>query len=612
MSLTPEIANEFEAFKKSIASHLQRQQDESVRRIQQLRDELTLEYQERARSNEQYLSTRQQLEALQQQWEQAKIKMGLAQAAVEKKAQWEARELELQSEISVLQSEIEILKQELVRVQEQLHEEARQSSQLTLQMVDLKLEQEKERHRLRGLPENTSFNLPDLLPDEKLDPDQELRYAQKLAFEDSVTGLPSLALGRRFLDVEHEKARQTQSTLGLAIVDIEHLDDCNEVLGREFTDQALAQFAQRLKGCLKPQDTLVRGPQDEFWIISALETRGPLGIKNQQEAIGRSLSLFLESLKKPLGSENQKVQLTFVAGAATSQGKEDVDEIITHARLALTSARTSGKHRMLHFQPEQEKPSRKREQQIPLLQQALHRSQFDLRFQPVVELSTRAVKGVESLLRWVHPLEGLIDAGDFLEAAREGGMLLDLGDWVAHQVCPISRNYRHIYWFINVSSHELIQSDFVKRFTKAIEVAQLSRPDFIVVDFRESDWGLNNSKIRANLRELRRWNVRLAVDDFCFESFSLKYLERLGVDFIKLGLPITHNLEPIFTRNLIRSAVAVADSLGAKLVAEGVENQGQLDILMESGCHWGQGHHLCSPLTFAELEEKLETRSPRG
>src|SRR5690606_2432230 len=105
--------------------------------------------------------------------------------------------------------------------------------------------------------------------------------------------------------------------------------------------------------------------------------------------------------------------------------------------------------------------------------------------------------------------------------AREGGMLLDLGDWVAHQVCPISRNYRHIYWFINVSSHELIQSDFVKRFTKAIEVAQLSRPDFIVVDFRESDWGLNNSKIRANLRELRRWNVRLAVDDFCFESFSL-------------------------------------------------------------------------------------------
>lgn len=604
MALTPELANEFEIFKRTVAAYLQRQQEESVAKIQQLREELTLEYQERSKLNEQHQHDRKQLEALQHQWEQARVKMGLAQAALEKQATWEQRQEEVQQEIQHLQSLLQEKEEEVGRLRALLHSESQQSSNLTLEIVDLKLELEKERNRQRGLPETTNFNLPELVP-EASDPEDEVKLIQRLAFEDAITGLPSLALGQRFLQVELEKARKENSTVGLTRVDVERLDDCNEVLGKGIMDLALRQFGERLKSCLPNGDALIRGPEDEFWVISPLATRGPMGIKAFQEANQRNFSRFFELLKSPLEVAGYRLHLGFFAGSACTQGQENLATLVERARLALQAARRGAKHRLLTFQPEQEKSIRRREEQMPLLQQALHRSQFDLRFQPIFELKTGSIKGVESLLRWNHPLEGLIDAADFLESAREGGLLPDLGNWVAHQVCPISRNYRHIYWFINVSAHELIQADFVKRFTQALAAAQLSRPDFIVVDFRESDWGLNNSRLRAHLRELRQWNVRLAVDDFCFESFTFKYLEKLGVDYIKLGLPITHNLEPLFTRNLVKNAVAVADGLGARLIAEGIEIQGQLDMLLELGCHWGQGHLLCSPLSFEELEQKI-------
>lgn len=495
---------------------------------------------------------------------------------------------------------------QLKSVREQLEVEAAQSSRLTLEIVDLKLEHEKQIARLRGLGDAPSgLNLPDLISEEKpADPTEEL---QRLAYQDQHTGLPNLNLARRYLSIELSKPEKM--TVALAILQLEGWTELQELLPDEaLQHQILSQFSQRTRTCIRAEDVLASGGGGEFWLIFPFASGGPLGLKSASEHAQRSVTRILETLKAPFEIDDHKLLLSLWGGLCVAQGPEEVGVLIRHSRLALESSQSKGSNRLAVFQPELEKPAKRRETIEPMLRQALNRDQFTLRFLPVVELKTGQIKGVEALVRWEHPTEGTWEPGQFLDAACASGVIVALGEWVMASVCELSRNFRSLYWFINLSHPELMQADLARRLTRSMEAAQLNRPDYIVVECQERDLARPYSRVAANLKEFRNWKIGLAADDFAFAQLALKGLDKRGIGFLKISSKLTQDLDQVPVRNLVKGGLMAAEAAGARVILKGIENQGLLDQALEVGCPWGQGHRLSGPLTWPELEERLKAR----
>ncbi|MBS2039904.1 EAL domain-containing protein [bacterium] len=582
-----ELRQENESLRQEIA-----QQYEENLQLQALRAELTALESERTAQLESRKHEAEKLRELEQQ--------------TGKMSQLESELQELRAAHQEAQEkEAEILRQ-LDVVKQQLEAEAAQSSRLTLEIVDLKLAHEKEILRLRGLADGPlKLNLPDLVDEDKqADPHQEL---QRLAYQDLNTGLPNLNLARRYLSVELSKTEKV--TVALAILRLEGWSEIQVLLpDQEMQQQLLGQFSQRVRVCLRAEDVLASGAEGEFWAIFPLASGGPLGLKSATELAQRSLTKVLESLKSPFNLNDHKLLLNLWGGLAVGQGQVEVEALVRQARLAHQSAVSKGSNRLALFQPELERPAKRRETIEPLLRQALNREQFSLRFLPVVELSSGQIKGVEALVRWEHPTEGILEPAQFLDTACASGVIVALGEWVMSCVCEMSRDFRSLYWFINLSHPELMQADLARRLTRSMEAAQLNRPDYIVVECQEKDLAKPDARVAANLKEFRHWKIGLAVDDFAFAELPLKGLDKRGIGFLKISPKITQDLDQPAVRNLVKGGLIAAEAAGARVVLKGIENQGQLDLALELGCPWGQGHRLSGPLSWPELEERLKSR----
>lgn len=593
------IDAELDRFRTTLLAAIEAGQQQKSAELEALRLELTREYEERAQLNEQYQALRQELEAIRLRQVEAEIELESLRS--ERTAREEAEKAG-----AALQSRLAELEKRLKDTHDQLKLEAEASTKLTLELVDVKIEKNAE---IRSLLENTpKVTAGVLLPERTEDPASQL--VQKLAYEDRVTGLPNHHLGERFLQIELNKAGK-QGCVALVILRIDHLQDLRELLGEESVEELVGLFAERIQQCLHQEDVLTRGQNEEFWVIMPSHGGGPIGLKSLCDTVTRTVAGLFEALKTPFHTDQHKVQMAVAGGYFASLGQESALEVVERAGLALQTAAAKGGNRLVQFQPELEKPQRKRARQAPQLREALFSNQFELRFQPIVELKTNIIKGVETLIRWNHPEDGVLEPADFLDAACRSGLIVGIGDWVINRVCDLSKDFRHVYWSINVSAQELMQADYVKRFTKALQNAKVGRPEFLVVEVAEHHLATNNRRLIAALKELRGWQVQLAIDDFSFDSVSMRRLQARGVNYIKLSHDVTHNMDQKLNRNLVHGAVLAADAMGAKVVAKGIENQGQLDFLMEQGCHWGQGHRLCSPLSWVDLEPKLQIRSTR-
>lgn len=496
----------------------------------------------------------------------------------------------------------------LANLREALQAEARLSSQLTLENVDLKLALEAV--RLNGSAESSKEKeLPHLNLPAEIEEENRLPDLHTLAYEDLVTGLPNFRSGLRRLTDELERAVQGQVTVAVVVMDVERLRELNLYLGHSMTNQVLQLLLPRVTPLLRKGDQFVRGRDDEFWLILPSPNRGPLGLKTASEYASELLKKIYEELLTPLELEDQRVTLGLSSGIACSQGEEAAEAVVDRALLAVAAAKKTGRNRACHYMLEMEKPVRTRLAMIPQLRQALHRGQFELRFQPIWELANRQMRAVESLLRWEHPLNGLSEPATFLEAACESGLIVAIGEWVVLNVCYLSKSYRHLHWTLNVSAQELLQADFVERLGKAIESAKLSKGDRLILEVGEAHLVHDSQRLLEALKGLRQWKVGLAVDDFSFDTLTLRRLHTLGAHYLKLGPQITQSVAEPLSQNLIKGAVLAAEGLGIKVIAEGIENQTQFDQLAQLGCHWGQGYFLGAPVSLADLEEKLKSRA---
>ena len=501
------------------------------------------------------------------------------------------------------------LVEELARLSDERTHQAAELARLEATIEELARAHERKveslEQRARAAEEMAERPLPP--PPQPTEAPASQRELQRLAFEDPVTGLPKFELGLRFLTQQLDRAARGQGTVSVAVVDVDQLRSLNLHLGYEAGSKILSQLCSRLQACLKPDDVIVRGQDDELWFVTAIPTKGPMGLKASGQRATAALAAFIESIKSAFEIGGHKMQITVGCGIVTSQGEESSAQVIERAVLALKASKREGRNGAAFYQPELERLKKKGTELLPQLQQSLQEEQFSLRFQPIYDLKTTQIWGIESLIRWNHPRRGLLLPAEFLDVACETGFMVQLGEWAMLETCRVARTVQLPTAF-NVSAQELMQADFVRKFTRAIELAQ-ARPEGLIVEISESDLAGDNDRLGAALKELRRWGVQVAIDDFTFDTLSMGRLRHWNVSYLKLGAPMVNAIDGARGRSLARTAIVGAESLGCKVIAEAISTPHQLELLLELGCQLGQGDHLCPAVLPAALEEKSSFRS---
>lgn len=428
---------------------------------------------------------------------------------------------------------------------------------------------------------------------------------QRLAFEDRLTGLPNLALATRFLEQELARVQQAEGTLILGVFDPDGLRSINLTLGSETGDEILKGLAGRLKGRLRSEEVLARGRDDEFLVVTTLPVGGADGLLAAQQAGLGLAQRLLGELQTPLVGKSHQLQISGACGLVISQGKEDLRLLMDRALLSLKKAKREGRNRVQLYAPSLEEGGRRRVQLAQQLQQALELEQIGLQFQPVVELASGKVWGVEALLRWNHPQLGTLEPAQFIDIALESGLIVPLGEWVVQESTKMAAQLEQLHLSLNLSAQELMQADFVRRFTKLLELSHVTRPDRLILEVPEKEFGPEADRIASSLKELRRWGIQVAIDDFTFDSLSLRRVQQLEVGHIKLDQVIVHHLDNPLCEGLARAAVQVGTNLKCRIWAEGIETAAQLQQLKAMGVQLGQGNALCPPLPVGALRERL-------
>uniref|UniRef100_UPI00351CE339 EAL domain-containing protein n=1 Tax=Rhodoferax sp. TaxID=50421 RepID=UPI00351CE339 len=427
---------------------------------------------------------------------------------------------------------------------------------------------------------------------------------QKLAFYDSLTELPNRQM---LLDrLEHAVAGSARhrSHGGLLFIDLDNFKMLNDTMGHDRGDQLLQQVARRLTQCVRHMDTVARLGGDEFVVMLEELSADALEAATQVEAVGKKV---LAALNHPFDLAGQHHHTSPSIGATLFfDHMETVDELLKRADLAMYQAKAAGRNTLRFFDPEMQAVVNARAALELDLRQGLAQGELLLHYQPVVDAAGETT-GVEALARWVHPRQGMVSPAEFIPLAEQTGLILPLGRWVLETAClqlvawSTSRATKHLTMSVNVSAREFHHPDF-----SSLVVALLGKtganPGRLKLELTESLLLSDVEDAIAKMSELRSIGVNFSLDDFGTGYSSLSYLKRLPLDQLKIDRSfISDVLTDANDAAIVRTILALAQSLGLSVVAEGVETQGQRDFLEQIGCTAFQGYLFGRPVPLDAL-----------
>ena len=435
------------------------------------------------------------------------------------------------------------------------------------------------------------------------------RAEDKLAFDalhDALTGLPNRNLFMQRVESSLERCQENSSyQFAVLFIDLDRFKLVNDSLGHACGDQFLIGIAQKLSQCLRSSDTVARLGGDEFTILLD-------GTKSITDAT-RIGDRILAALAKPLQLGDRNLFSSASIGITMSAPHyHQANELLRDADIAMYRAKSGGKGRYAIFDQDMHAETLELLQIESDLRSALKQELFTLHYQPIVNLKTGALAGFESLVRWQHPQRGLVMPNDFIPIAEDTGLIVELGEWVLRESCrQLSYWQEHhptakdLIISVNLAGHQLKESNLADVIDQILEETGLEGSS-LKLELTESILVENIDVIIGTLTYLRGRNIQLSIDDFGTGYSSLSYLHRFPVStlkidraFIDLMMDDTENFE------IVRTIRTLAHSLGMEVVAEGIETDEQLSILVSLGCELGQGYYFSKPVTAYEAASMI-------
>lgn len=437
------------------------------------------------------------------------------------------------------------------------------------------------------------------------DAEERLRY---LSHYDELTGLANRTLFKDRLHEASQRARQSGRSLALLHIDLDRFKVLNDSLGHEVADQLLRQMSRRLAQAAPEADTIARLSGDEFAVI--LDSYGSLS------SLARTASRLLTKLRTPMtvGGEELVVSASLGISLLPDNARE-ISALITQANMAMQHAKHLGGNTFQFFTDNLQACTLERLQMETQLRKAIEEGQLEVFYQPKLCLADDSLNAAEALVRWRHPQLGLVPPGDFIGLAEETGLIAPLGEFVLRQACLQAREWQRqgladIRVSVNLSGHQLRQGNLTSLVRQVLDETGLS-PRLLELELTESHLLENVEHVIATFRQLRDLGVKLAIDDFGTGYSSLSYLKRFPVDYVKIDQTFIRDLSSGGEDAAItRAIIAMAHGLELKVVAEGVETQGQMDFLKSQGCDEIQGYLISPPVeasVFAALLKEQAT-----
>ncbi|MBI2277901.1 MAG: EAL domain-containing protein [Dechloromonas sp.] len=431
-----------------------------------------------------------------------------------------------------------------------------------------------------------------------------------LAFYDRLTGLPNRTLLLERLKHNQAENNRSGNFGALLVIDLDNFKMLNNTLGHDVGDQLLKQVAQRLTGCLRESDTVARLGGDEFGVILENLASSQDEAAARTEAAGKNiLSVFDKSYQLNLVVHHSTASI----GATLFQGSSiAIDELMKQADLSMYKAKSAGRNRICFFDPAMEASIKQRMALQEEMIRALDEQQFLLYYQP--QVAGERIIGTEALLRWQHAERGMISPGDFIPIAEETGLILLLGQFVLEAACQQLAEWAkqpamaHLTIAINVSALQFRQHNFVSQVLTTLENTA-ANPQRLKLELTETILVDNVDETIKKMFLLKASGVSFSLDDFGTGYSSLSYLKRLPLDQLKIDQSFVRDiLSDPNDAAIAKTVVALAQSLGIGVIAEGVETEAQRDFLANAGCHAYQGYLFSRPLPLEKFNAFAQTR----
>lgn len=432
------------------------------------------------------------------------------------------------------------------------------------------------------------------------------QHIERLAYTDNLTNLANRPAFIRNLDERY--ARDSSTSVCLLLVDIDNFKRINDSLGHQTGDKLLISLARRLRNSLNPSDGLARFASNEFAVLLD---------DTDLQAGRKTASQLLMTLDKPMFVDNQLISITGSVGVACAPLHGcDPQTLMRNAGLALHKAKANGKDQVQVFTETLNAEASYKLFVENNLRRALTQNELEVFYQPKLCLRSGRLLGMEALLRWNHPKNGMIRPDQFISVAEETGLIIPIGKWVARQACRMSRQLSasglgDLQVAINVSPKQFTDPDLVTSIATILKEEQLPAR-LLELELTEGLLLEADDDTRLQLDQLKQLGVTLAMDDFGTGYSSLSYLKKFPIDILKIDRSFINDIPDNQSDMEITSAViAMAHNLKLKVVAEGIETAAQLAFLRRHRCDVGQGYLFDRPIPGSQLIEKLK-RYPRG
>lgn len=420
-----------------------------------------------------------------------------------------------------------------------------------------------------------------------------------LAHHDTLTNLPNRSMFRERLDQALDEA----TDLAIFSLDLDRFKAVNDSWGHPAGDWLLKCVAERLQRCLRNEtDVVARFGGDEFVIIQS-NTKGA----GDAEKLARRI---VDIIGRPFRDKSRDMHIGISLGIALfpNDGR-DADTLLKNADMALYRAKSEGRNVYRFFEPGMDAMVRARRALETDLEAALRRQEFELDFQPIMNIASSEIVGAEALMRWHSPARGLVPPDDFIPVAEEIGLIVPLGEWALRNACTVAAGWPHgLRIAVNVSAVQIKSGTFARSVISALAFSGVPA-DRLELEITETVLMDESDTVLKTLSQLRDLGIRIALDDFGIGYSSLSYLRRFPVDKIKIDRSFIRDIDKRDTAAIVRTVIGLGAQLGITVTAEGVETEAQLEFLSREGCVEAQGYLIGAPSKAADINPLPKLRA---